>query len=187
MNFHRACVCVLGFFVCSLAYAVPAKDSGFYLGGALGVTELEDDGAFAGLNVDDSDSSIQITGGYKISPNFAFEGRVSNLGDYTISGMGTVTIGVDVVSVHAVGILPVGEDGFEFFGQLGFGRADLDTSCCGSDDETVGSAGIGVRYFASEHFAIGLQIDAYAYEDKSTGITYDMGVVTSQVSFQYLF
>lgn len=169
--------------------AAPPKENGFYIGGAVGVTELDDDGAFAfnGLSFDDTDASFVLFGGYKFLRYFALEGRVSDLGSYSVgNGVESESIGIDVISAQAVGIIPFGESGWELFGQLGLGRADID--CTGCTDETVGSAGVGVRFFPTEHLSVGFQIDAFAYEDDSLASqTFDIGVGTSQLSLQYLF
>lgn len=173
--------------LCTNAVAAPAKENGAYVGGTLGLAELDDDGAFNGLDFDDSDNAIIAHAGYKFIPYFAVEARVGDLGSYTVSGFGlSDTISIDVVSVHAVGIVPFGASGWEFFGQLGLGSADI--NCDGCSDETVGSAGIGVRYFPKPNLGISIQVDAWAYEDDSLGSQeFDVGVAATQVGISYLF
>lgn len=176
----------------NVALAEPSKASGFYLGGAIGVTELEDDGYLAdfGFRVDDSDSSIQINAGYKFIPYFAIEARVTDLGDYRVNnGFTSVDLGFDAVSLHAVGIIPFGTSDWELFGQIGLARIDFDVdfACSDCSDETAGSVGIGVRYSPTENIGISAQLDAYAYELSDSFRDYDVGVVTSQVGIQYLF
>ncbi|MDH3547712.1 MAG: hypothetical protein OEQ16_00010 [Gammaproteobacteria bacterium] len=56
-----------------------------------------------------------------------------------------------------------------------------------SEDESVGSAGLGVRFSWPGNFAVAAQLDAYAYEDTSLGASYDVGVTSTMISFQYIF
>ena len=83
--------------------------------------------------------------------------------------------------MHAVGIIPFGKSGWEMFGQLGIGSAQVDTDCCGDDNQTVGSAGIGVRFFPTPHLGISLQTDAYAYEEDAYYGNYDLGIAATQL------
>lgn len=66
-------------------------------------------------------------------------------------------------------------------GQLGLGR--LDFSCSGCGDETVGSAGLGVRFSPARQLAIGAQLDAYAWDEGP----FELAVTTAQLVLQYLF
>ena len=85
-----------------------------------------------------------------------------------------------------MGIIPFGDSGWELFGQLGLGTVDI--SILGdSTDETVGSAGLGVRYSFSENLSVGLQTDAYAYEEVEFGTTYDIGVVQTAITIKFSF
>ena len=170
------------------ALAGASKENGFYLGGALGATELEDDGFYTdfGYRIDDEDSSVQFNAGYKFLPSFAVEARVIDLGEYRITDCcSSAELSLDAVSIHAVGIAPFGESGWELFGQLGIGRIDFDCTSC--SDETAGSVGIGIRFSPTENIGISFQVDAYAYEETDFTGDYDVGIVTSQAGFQYLF
>lgn len=165
-----------------VALAEPAKDRGAYIGGGLAGTTFDDGGAFAGFNLDDSDSGFSVFGGYKFLEYFAVEGRYSDFGTFRLEGIG---VDVTAVSVHAVGIVPFGNSGWELFGQLGLGTATFEVDT--SEDENVGSAGLGVRFSWSSNFAVAAQLDAYAYEDTSLGASYDFGVTATTLSFQYIF
>jgi len=179
-------VCTL-MFACASAVAAEQEARGFYIGGLAGAASFEDDGLFAGARFDDSGTSYGIYGGYKFLRYLAVEGRLSNLGGYTVSLQGfSADIDVTGVSAHVVGIIPFGTSGWELFGQLGLGGVKIDA---GGDDEnnTVGSAGIGLRFYPSPHLGISLQMDAYAYEEDDFGDTYDLGVTTTQLGIHYLF
>lgn len=167
---------------CVADAAAPAE-KGAYIGGAFGMTTLEDDGLFNGLTVDDSDSGFGIFGGYKFFKHLAVEGRYTDFGTFTVEGLG---IDASVVSVHVVGIIPFADSGWELFGQLGLGTVDI--SIPGdSSSESVGSAGIGVRYSFSENLSLGVQTDAYAYEEVDFGTTYDIGVVQTAITIRLSF
>ena len=166
----------------SAAFAEPAKEGG-YIGGGLAATTFDDGGAFAGLNFDDSDSGFGIFGGYKILKYFAVEGRYNNFGSFSLEGLG---VDVTSLSAHAVGIIPFGDSGWELFGQLGFGTVEFEIDSV-SEDESVGSAGLGVRYSWASNLSVAAQLDAYAYEDCSLGACYDVGAAATMISFQYIF
>lgn len=173
---------LLVFSWCVADAAVPAE-KGAYIGGAFGSTTLEDDGLFNGLAFDDSDSGFGIFGGYKFFKYLAVEGRYTDFGTFTVEGLG---IDASVVSIHAVGIIPFGASGWELFGQLGLGSVDI--SIPGdSTSESVGSAGIGVRYSFSENLSVGVQTDAYAYEEDDFGSTYDVGVIQTAITVRLSF
>ncbi len=167
------------------AVAAEPEPRGFYVGGMVGTTTLDDDGLFAGLNFDDSDTGFGFFGGYKILKYLAVEARLSSLGSYSVESENLDLTGI---SAHVIGIIPFGNSGWELFGQLGIGSVNIESDCCGDDDSSVGSAGIGVRFYATPNMGISLQMDAYAYEeDDFFGSTYDVGVVATQIGFHYLF
>ena len=170
--------------VSGVAAAGVVNERGGYIGGALGVTEFDDDGGFTGLAFDDSDTSYQLYGGYKFFKYFAVEGRLISTGSYTLE---TIEIDTWAYTVNAVGIIPFGTSGWELFGQLGVGSINLDASGIADEDEFIGSAGLGVRFTPTQSVSIAFQIDAYAWEDDSLGSTLDISIVTTQVAVQYNF
>ena len=166
-----------------IADAAAPAEKGAYIGAGFGITTLEDDGLFNRSTVDDSDSGFGIFGGYKFFKYLAVEARYTDFGTFTVDGLG---IDTSVVSIHAVGIIPFAESGWELFGQLGLGEVDI--SIPGdSTTESVGSAGLGVRYSFSENLSVGLQTDAYAYEEEDFGTTFDIGVVQTAITIRLSF
>ena len=166
-----------------VADAAAPAEKGAYIGGGFGITTLEDDGLFNGLTFDDEDSGFGIFGGYKFFKHLAVEARYSDFGTFTVEGLG---IDASVTSVHVVGIIPFADSGWELFGQLGLGTVDI--SIPGdSSSETVGAAGLGVRYSFGENLSVGLQTDAYAYEEVDFGTTYDVGVVQTAITISLSF
>lgn len=174
--------------LCTLA--AEQEPRGFYAGAMAGVTTFDDDGMFNGYKLDDSGVGYAVFGGYKFFRYLAVEARLSGLGGYRVKdpyyGL-SEDFDVAAISAHVIGIVPFGKSGWEIFGQLGLGSAQIDTDCCGDDSQTVGSAGLGVRYYPTPHLGISLQTDAYAYEEDSGWDTYDVGVVATQLGFQYIF
>lgn len=179
-NFLMLVVAVL--LVSNIANAREAKDKGGYVGGAFGVSTFEDDDALQGLTFDDNDTSVQIYGGYKFLRYFALEGRLLNLGEY---GDAFGQFEASAATVNAVGIVPFGQTDWEFFGQLGFGRINLELTSGPDDDGTVGSAGIGFRVTPIEHLSISIQFDAYAWEQEIGLQTFDWSIGTTQLAFHY--
>ena len=181
---HILLATVLLCFASSIAFAGPAKERGGFVGGSLGSTEFDDGGAFAGFDQDDSDSGFSVFGGYKFLKHLAVEARYTDFGTFTVAG---IPLDASVASVHAVGIIPFGSSGWELFGQLGLGTLDVSLPGETTDNEAVGSAGLGLRFSATENFSIALQMDAYAYEDTSLGVSYDVGFTATSVSLQVIF
>ncbi len=166
-----------------VADAAAPAEKGAYIGAGFGSTTLDDGGLFSGLTFDDSDSGFEIFGGYKFFKHLAVEARYADFGTFTVGGLG---IDAEVVSVHVVGIIPFADSGWELFGQLGVGRVDI--SLPGdSTSESVGSAGLGVRYSFSENLSLGLQTYVYAYEEVDFGRTYNIGVVQTAVTIGFSF
>jgi len=167
------------------AYSADPQSQGFYIGGAGGSSEFDDDGAFQGFDVDDSDTSLTIMGGYKVNRFFSVEARYSDLGTFKVSHWYydiSEKADVEALSIHAVGIIPFGASGWAIFGQLGLARVGFDCDDC--SDETAGSAGIGVQYSFTESLALAAQIDAYAWEADDD---YTLSVVTAQIASRYIF
>jgi len=177
-------------FASGSAIAAEQEAHGFYAGGMLGVTNFDDDGLFNGYKFDDSDVGYAAFAGYKFFRYLSVEGRISYLGSYSIKDPffgQKEDFDATALSVHVVGIIPFGKSGWEMFGQLGIGSLKLDADCCGDDNQTVGSAGLGVRFYPSPHLGISLQTDAYAFEEDAYYGTYDIGIVATQLGIQYIF
>ena len=171
------------FVAAGVANAAEPKAKGAYIGASFGASVFDDDGAIGGF-FDDEDTSKQVYGGYKFFKNFAVEGRYSDLGSFSD---GFDSLDITALSIHAVGIIPFGTSGWEIFGQLGFAQVNQEVSGFGDEDDTAGSAGIGVRWHINESFTVGAQIDAYAWENDDLGSLYDFAVATNQLSFQIDF
>jgi len=176
-----ACMLIV---VGGIATAEESKSRGGYIGGGLGISIFDDGGAFAGSSSDDQDTAFQFHGGYKFLKHFAVEARYLDLGTFSVSGL---DIDVSATSIHAVGIIPFAESGWELFGQLGLGIVNFDLTGFGDEDEDVFAGGIGIRYSTSQNFSMAIQTDVYVWEDSSLGPTFDLSVGGTQLTFQYIF
>lgn len=167
-------------------------DTGAYIGGAIGSSEFEDDGAYdsfasAGITTDLKDTALRFYGGYKIAKHIAIEGRYMDYGEFTFTDFGSsLSLEAESVSIHGIGILPVGNGKWELFAQLGIGTIRFkSTELEFTHDETAASAGLGVRYSPGAPITVGLNIDAIAWESDLPDN--DPSISTVQISFQYNF
>jgi hypothetical protein len=167
--------------VCGYAAAGESKAKGFYVGAAAGFSIFDDGGLAGGAAYDDEDTSLQLEFGYKILKHFAIEGHYADFG--TFDGVVDVT----AYSVHAVGIIPFADSGWELFGNIGAGTVSLDVAgFVGLDEDAIGF-GVGVRYSPADNFSFALQTGGYIFEESSTGFVYDMSVGGTQLSAQFIF
>ena len=176
-----------------VADAAAPAEKGAYIGAGFGSTTLDDDDFFSdyGWTLDDSDSGFEGFVGYKFFKYLAVEVRYGDFGTFTVADPfwgGSVELDGSVVSVHAVGIIPFADSGWELFGQLGTGTVDFSLPGEFSESENAGSAGMGIRYSFTENLSMGLQLDAYAYEEEGDwGETYDIGVVQTAITIRFSF
>lgn len=164
--------------------AAEPKAKGFYIGGGGGQSVFVDGGAIDANIFDDSDTAYQIHAGYKFFKYLAVEARYADFGTF---GVFPVNLDVSATSAHVVGILPFGSSGWELFGQLGFASVEFDTAGFGGESDAAATGGIGVRFSATENLAIGIQTDAYVWEETTFSQTYDMGFGSTQVTLSFMF
>jgi OOP family OmpA-OmpF porin len=196
-------VAIVAMLTAGIASAVEVKEKGAYIGGAIGVTEVDDDNLSDlvnfGFSVDKKDTGYQLWGGYKFLKWFAVEGRYSYLGEYTATEGG---IGVKedaaALTANAVFILPLGGSSWELYGQVGLGVLSYDISYLGAGappgedgTETVGSAGLGVRWTPAPPVTISLGFDAWSAEIDRTEVfpidSDDFSVGMTRLGVQYNF
>jgi OOP family OmpA-OmpF porin len=177
-------------FISANATAVEVKERGAYIGGAVGATELEDDGAFdgPGITFDDSDTGLQLWGGYKFFKWFAVEGKFAYLGEASVSaGSDSIKLEASALTANAVFILPFGNSGWDIYGQLGLGvlAYDYSSNFGFSEDgsELTATAGLGVRWTIIDALTLSLGVDAYVWEDEP----YDPSIAISKLGIQYNF
>jgi OmpA-OmpF porin, OOP family len=165
----------------AMAFTGPAfaqgQDTGFYVGAALGQTEVSIDCEGA-TSCDEKDSSWKIFGGYQFNKHFAVELGYSDFGEASASGpaggLGTASVKFETTAFElvAVGSLPLG-DRFSIFGKAGLYRADTDInasvtalgSVSDSDSNTDLTFGVGVRFDILRN--LGIRAEWQRYSDVS--------------------
>ena len=130
--------------VASLLLAPAAQaDSGFYIGGAYGTLDIEDDGG----EFDEDTAPYKIMGGYIFDMpvvDFAIEAAYVDFGSQEDS-LGVLEL--DATGLSAFGIAGVDFGLFGIFGKLGFVSWDADLSGVIDDSEsgTDPAYGLGMR------------------------------------------
>lgn len=112
-----------------------SKDSGFYVGGNLGLTHYDEDGFFddsalIGSSFDDDSFGLAVLGGYQVSRWLAVEAAYTFLGNYWEEGRGAnddddIDTALSALTVSVLLDVPMG-DTVSVFAQAGFGFAMVD-------------------------------------------------------------
>ena len=161
--------------VSATASAEAPKANGAYLGVSGGVTTADTDESGV-LFESDQDVTVQVYLGYKFIKHFAMEARFADFGSYSV---GSSSFDLSSLSIHAIGIIPFGESGWELFGQIGAAKI-RQSSTSGSDKDSATTLGLGVRWHINPKIAVGIQVDAYVWQD-------DRSVAAETLSFQVNF
>ena len=162
------------------AAADPSKEEGFYLAAAGGQSIYDESGTIGNFG-DDTDTSRHFAAGYKFLKYFAVEARFADFGTFEVDFF---DFDVDARSIHAVGIVPFGPSGWEFFGQIGLGTVNRDFPGAGDTDDSAMSGGIGFRWYPMPQLAIAVQTDVYVWDDNND---WESSVGANQFSIQYIF
>ncbi|CAK3530387.1 MULTISPECIES: porin family protein [Vibrio] len=158
---------------------VMAADSGFYLGGAIGTTGIDDGGLYndslVPITVDADDETFKIIAGYQFNRIVALEAQYTNYGDVVAKNalnQSTYTWSPTAFSISA-NLGYTFENGIRPFGIIGLSTIDLDQSLPALDDDS----GEGIRYgFGVEYtpkqaknvsFRLGYEADAFVIESDS--------------------
>lgn len=161
--------------------AEPSQDKGFYVTGAYGRSIYDEGGSFANFG-DDTDRVMHFGAGYKIFRYLSVEARYSDFGKFDVIDKLDLT----ATTLHVVGIAPFGQSGWEFYGQLGVGNVDVefDFPSTRNGSQTTVSGGIGFRWYPAPTFALGIQTDAYVWDDDND---WESSVGGTQLSLQFIF
>lgn len=140
--------------------SVQAADTGFYVGGSLGQSKvndfngadidaelLSDFGLTSSTSTDDTDTGWKAFAGYRFMKYLAVEGAYTNFGEATANtivtapgaGIVNTTVESEAWTVSALGILPLG-DRFSLFGRLGVNFWNVDVSATGTGSGGTASA-----------------------------------------------
>lgn len=156
-----------------------AADSGFYLGGAIGTTGIDDGGLYKDslipITVDAEDETYKIIAGYQFNRIVALEAQYTNYGDVVAKNalnQSTYTWSPTAFSISA-NLGYTFDNGIRPFGIIGLSTIDLDQSLPVLDDDS----GEGIRYgFGVEYtpkqaknvsFRLGYEADAFVIESDS--------------------
>ena len=149
----------------------PAAFAGAYVGASVGQSDTSISNLPA--EVDGTDTSWKIMGGYTFMKFVGVEGSYRNLGgiDETI---GTTSFATEAKSldVFGVGILPVGP--VDLFAKLGYSRIEYDASLNDpilsepatlSDNSNEVAYGAGIAFRIGSKFALRLEYEAFNTEE----------------------
>ncbi|MGI9323148.1 MAG: outer membrane beta-barrel protein [Pseudomonadales bacterium] len=168
-------------FLAALLLTAPAAfgaENGFFISGAIGQAEWEDD-CFNALGRSvclgtDSDVAFGINGGYSFNQYVAIEGGYQYLGETDVSVSGTsvdVPFTVKGLTTGVVGTLPV-SDRLKFYGKTGILLYELEVTSDRSSpasgfsvNGTDAYAGLGMRVATTENLDLGLEYVRYGSED----------------------
>ncbi len=197
MKAKQMAALVISTLLCLSAQSAVANDrykATGYVGGALGLTKdnkdgLEDIANQFGVTKEDEDTALQIFGGYRFNKYFAIEGKLANLGEYTISDCcDNIVIEGRAVSVDAALIIPFGNAPLDLQAQVGLAIASIDVkSNFGVNEdssETGGHAGLALRWHASPTVTTRVGIESWVFDsDDST----EINVTAISIGAQYNF
>lgn len=151
-----------------------AHAEGLYVGGSLGSSHYKGD-AIGGATTDNSDLGLKLYGGYALTPHFAVEAGVVDLGKAS-SAAGRVTS--NGIFVDAVGTLPL-DKGYSVLGRIGLVNGGAKNSLTGSDYGTKLKLGAGLQYQIDRNVSLRGEWERYNM-GSSTGNThtdlYSVGV-----------
>lgn len=137
---------------------------------------------------DDSDTGFKLFGGWRFNENWAIEGSLFDLGEYSVdlalrapngaTGQVTSTLDVKGAALAVVGSLPLGER-TSLFGKLGvaYGEGDVRTTATvagvgtvlsesDSESETDALFGAGLDVALTESVSIRFEWERYNFEDE---------------------
>ena len=151
------------------ALAVPAMAQQFYFGAGLGRGNLNVSGTdLTGLSnaqVDDTDTTWTVRGGWRFHPNFAVEAGYYEFGKYAFTGRaGALDVSGDAkaesYSLSLVGIAPLGER-FDLYGRVGYAHSKFKFSANGpinskyaADTQEEATYGIGGRWHFTRNVSL---------------------------------
>ena len=138
---------------CSYANAATNDVSGVYLGGGFGTTNFDDDAGFGLADIDDSDSTFKLIGGYQFNRIVAVEMQYTNYGDVKYSTLLDAkkgTVGYSSITL-AANVGYTFDSGWRPFAIAGLGSIDQSYKGEGlglkaNDNGTTFHFGAGVEY-----------------------------------------
>lgn len=176
-----------------LPFTAEARDSGFYLGGGIGQSQVEiiDDGSIPEIpdfTFDENDTAWKIFAGYNFSLpvlDLGVEGGYVNLGSpgasFTILGE-EVALDVEPTGFNLWGTAGFGIGPVDLYGKLGMIFWDVELSATdGTDVATASEDGSDIGYGIGGRFNLGqlgfrLEYEIYDIEDSEDVSMWSVGV-----------
>lgn len=149
---------------------------GWYAGGGLGDSEVEDVGG--------DDTSFKLFGGYRLSERVAVEAAYHDFGDYNER---SVSAEAEALSLSVVGMLPLNPQ-WSLFARGGLARTSTDVrvgSWHESDDDFSLAVGLGVTWLVTPQ--IELRADYELIDQVSFGGIDDGDIETVGIGAAYRF
>ena len=143
------------------AGATAAHAEGFYIGGSLAKPDYSSSVAgIGGTGTSSSGSSMGLKayGGYELTPNFAVEGSVFDLGHNRDSTGLSKARGFALDGVGRYELVPH----LSVLGSLGVAQGHF-TSTVGDDHSPALNAGLGLQYDLNKQVAVRLEYDRYHF------------------------
>ena len=131
----------------------PATDTGFYVGAAYGLMEIDlTDNANANNSFDTTHDAFMLQAGYKINPYVAVEGRYWWGSSDDISS--TESADLEAWGLYVKPMYPVTEE-FDVYALLGYGDTSPEVNGQGPDYDTDGFQwGLGASYDVTSNIAV---------------------------------
>jgi OmpA-OmpF porin, OOP family len=172
-----------------------AADTGWYVGGSIGQSEIGacDGIGGPGVSCDDKDTSWRILGGYQVNKHFALELGYQQIGEANASGPGgSIKLEATVMEFVAVGMLPVA-DRFSVYGKIGLYRGETDASgntfltgpISESESNTDLTFGVGLQFDVARNF--GVRAEWQRYQDIGGGNIGEGDVDVMSIGLIYRF
>lgn len=151
----------------AMAQGFTGADSGWYLGGGIGQSQIDVDlsDSEPGTTLDDKGTSFRIFGGYQFNKHFGVELGYSDLGEAKGNepGFGAFAFEAKAWDLVAVGTLPLANS-FSLIGKLGFYKGDIDFSGGGeslSESNTDLTYAIGAQYDFNKNLGVRAEWQQY--------------------------
>lgn len=141
-----------------LACMAAAQAEGLYVGGALGAPDYSSTVNGYGTGDGGRGPAYKLYGGYQITPNFAVEGHLFNLGRSAPTDGSARIYGL---GVDAVGSLPLASK-WSLLGSVGVAEARL-TTPAGNDSSPALKASLGLQYQLNSDMALRVGYDRYRF------------------------
>lgn len=151
-------------------------DNGFFLGGSIGASTLDDD--FDGLGVDTDSTSFRLTAGWQLNDFLSLEAGYHNFGIFEerldIGGVMTdISMKADGFTLGATGNIPLGGK-FSMFGRAGAffwdGDAKINDISVATPEDTNLFYGAGADFKVSENFSLLGDWTRYELEDTHSDV-----------------